>query len=314
MSTATRAGVRRSYADLSGGQMHYRTAGDGPPLLLLHPNGFSSELFLEVIPLLAERYTVIAPDRFAHGQSDPLPPDFPEYREGLEAESRAGRIEPYLMRTKLELLDTLGIDRAFVVGQHTGSHVALELALAHPERVRRLVLVAVTDWLTPREPTYTVPREWRGREAESPYLNIDRLQVARETLQWLEGSGDVSADGSHIVELWRTRAEQQAGPLTTPEIMQRITLMALECIDAWPKTSPQVMLYYHAGRRLANLRVPTLFLTGEHDKAGTFAPQQRALVPADVETDLAVVPGAGAFLALERPEELARCAAAFLGN
>ena len=66
--------IRQGYVDLPEGQIHYRTAGDGPPLLLLHIASFSSDQFLEVLPTLAGENWVIAMDRFGHGTSDP-PPD-----------------------------------------------------------------------------------------------------------------------------------------------------------------------------------------------------------------------------------------------
>jgi pimeloyl-ACP methyl ester carboxylesterase len=308
MTIASRT-VHRAYADLSRGQMHYRIAGSGPPLLMLHPNGFSSDLWSDVIPHLAREFTVVAPDRYAHGQSDPFAEDFPQYEEGLEASSEAGRIEPYLMETKVELLDHLGIAGADVLGQHTGSHLALELALTHPERTRRIVLVSLTDWLTEHEPTYTVPEVWAARG--NPYADVDRLQVARETLAGLDAVGGPKSDGSHLVALWQRRL-RQAGPLTTPAILDRINMMAMQCIHSWPMTSPQVMLYYHAGRRLPHLRVPALFLTAEHDVAGMWLEQQRALVPAHVETQLEVIAHAGAFMAMETPEAFARIVIAYL--
>jgi pimeloyl-ACP methyl ester carboxylesterase len=292
--------------------MHYRIAGDGPPVLLLHPNSFSSQLFERVIPLLSDRYMVIAPDRFGHGQSDPLPPDFPDYAEGMNDTSVGGRIEPYLAGTKIDLLDALGIDEVFVVGQHTGSHVAIELAIRHPERVRKLVLVSITDWLDDEDPYYVDPPEWVGRP--TPYLHVSRLEVARATRHRLVDSRSIASDGSHLVALWQMREEQQAGPLTTPEIMQKIALMAVASIPSWPETSPQVMLYYRAGRRLPLVRVPTLIMAGANDKAGMFTRQQRALLPSDVPSASEIVDDAGAFFALELPTEFANRVASWLGG
>ena len=63
--------IKQAFVDLPQGQIHYRHAGDGPPLLLLHPTSFSSEAYLEIMPILAARFRVIAMDRFGHGGSDP---------------------------------------------------------------------------------------------------------------------------------------------------------------------------------------------------------------------------------------------------
>src|SRR5207253_184339 len=79
--TGPTAKIRRGYVDVPGGQLHYRTAGEGPCVLMLHPNTYSSDYFSDVIPLFAPKYRVIALDRFGHGYSDQPPPDFPEYKE-----------------------------------------------------------------------------------------------------------------------------------------------------------------------------------------------------------------------------------------
>ena len=62
--------IRQGFADLPEGQIHYRTAGEGPPLLFLNLTTASSDGLLEVMPILATRYKVIAMDRFGHGGSD----------------------------------------------------------------------------------------------------------------------------------------------------------------------------------------------------------------------------------------------------
>ena len=72
MSSVT-ASIKQAFVDLPKAQIHYRTAGDGPPLLLLHPTTFSSQAYLEVMSILADRFRVIAMDRFGHGGSDPPP-------------------------------------------------------------------------------------------------------------------------------------------------------------------------------------------------------------------------------------------------
>ncbi len=119
-------GIDLQHVTIHGHSVGYRMAGDGPALLLIHGIAGSSAAWREVMPVLAERYTVIAPDLIGHGHSaKPLG----DYSLGAYASG---------MR---DLLGALGVERATVVGQSFGGGVALQLAYQHPECVERLVLV-----------------------------------------------------------------------------------------------------------------------------------------------------------------------------
>jgi pimeloyl-ACP methyl ester carboxylesterase len=117
--------VRRAFADTPQGPIHYREAGSGPALLLLHQTPRSSDEYRDVIPLLAGRRRAVAMDTIGYGDS---------YRPA----GTCG-IEDYA-RGALDLLDALGIARTAVVGHHTGAVIGVELAASAPERVERLVL------------------------------------------------------------------------------------------------------------------------------------------------------------------------------
>jgi len=111
---------------IHGHDVRYRMAGEGPVLLLIHGIAGSSAAWREVMPTLAKRFTVIAPDLIGHGHSaKPLG----DYSLGAYASG---------MR---DLLGALGIERATIVGQSFGGGVALQLAYQHPECCERLVLV-----------------------------------------------------------------------------------------------------------------------------------------------------------------------------
>lgn len=104
----------------------YWDVGEGEPLLLLHGIPTWSYLWREIIPTLAERRRVIAPDFLGHGFSD-----------------RRDRFDRSLVAQTsmvLGLLDALGILTVDVVGHDTGGGVALIMAIEHPERLRRLIL------------------------------------------------------------------------------------------------------------------------------------------------------------------------------
>src|SRR5688572_1287002 len=118
--------MRPQAITIDGNRVVYRIAGAGPLLLLVHGMAGSSETWKHVMPALAERCTVLAPDLLGQGQSDKPRGD---YSLGAHAN---------LLR---DLLDALGHERATVIGQSLGGGVAMQFAYQFPERCERLVLV-----------------------------------------------------------------------------------------------------------------------------------------------------------------------------
>lgn len=114
---------------LSHGAVHLTTAGSGSPLLLLHGGGIDSAQlsWAEAIELFAEHYRVYAPDWPGYGQSDPLP------GEGYGIDR--------LVTVLAELIDGLALPQVALAGISMGGGAALGYALAHPQRVAKLILV-----------------------------------------------------------------------------------------------------------------------------------------------------------------------------
>jgi pimeloyl-ACP methyl ester carboxylesterase len=96
-------------------------------LVLIHGITSSSATWDRVLPALARRYTVLAPDLLGHGGSDKLRDD---YSVGAHA------------NTIRDLMDALGYRRATFVGHSLGGGVAMQMSYQYPERIDRLVLVA----------------------------------------------------------------------------------------------------------------------------------------------------------------------------
>jgi pimeloyl-ACP methyl ester carboxylesterase len=105
----------------------YRTAGEGPVLLLIHGMAGSATTWKHVMPALSEEFTVVAPDLLGHGCSEKGAGD---YSLGALASSLR------------DLLVALGHERASIVGQSLGGGIAMQLAYQYPERCERLVLVS----------------------------------------------------------------------------------------------------------------------------------------------------------------------------
>ncbi|UVE19184.1 alpha/beta fold hydrolase [Pseudomonas sp. LS44] len=157
-------------------QGKYRTriieAGSGPALLLLHGTGGHAENYARNIAELAKRFHVIAMDFLWHGKSQ---------TEGFDLE-----IIPSLVDQVVDVMDQLGLAKAFVEGQSLGGWVAMQLALQHPERVRALVLTTTMGY-APDEgaiPGYVEP-DWAANLPSSlevlrdPSFDNVRTRMAR---------------------------------------------------------------------------------------------------------------------------------------
>ncbi len=118
--------IERGLVKTSAGYIHYRAAGSGAPVVLLHMNQQSSALYLELMEVLAPKVRAIAIDYPSHGMSDHI--------------STQPTIADYA-RYVLEVMDALGIRKANFLGESGGAVICIELAAAHAERVDKIVLV-----------------------------------------------------------------------------------------------------------------------------------------------------------------------------
>ncbi|HEY2782119.1 MAG TPA: alpha/beta hydrolase [Steroidobacteraceae bacterium] len=143
--TMPAAGVRtrRAYFDCRFGQLHVRTAfpttggfDEQVTLFCLHPDQSSSRTFARFLPEIGDVRSVYAPDLPGLGESDPSP--------AASVAEAAGAVSDLADDLRLRQIDLLGV--------HTGALVAMDLAAARAELVRRLVLVGVSS----AEPLRTV--------------------------------------------------------------------------------------------------------------------------------------------------------------
>lgn len=119
--------IRKGYADLADGQIHYRhVAGDGVPVLLFHQTASSGRMWEKVMRVLGGARSLYAFDTPGFGGSfDPAEaPSMGDYA-----------------RWMLGAMDALGIDRAHLVGHHTGAAIAIEMAAQAPARAATLTMI-----------------------------------------------------------------------------------------------------------------------------------------------------------------------------
>lgn len=117
---------RSDFLDVRGTRTHVMRGGRGRPLLVLHPE-FAAGLWPPYLDALAAQFHVVAPDHPGFGTSAR-----PDWLDGVDD----------LVLHYVDLLDAMALERVSVVGTSLGGWIAVALAIAHPERVERLVLAA----------------------------------------------------------------------------------------------------------------------------------------------------------------------------
>lgn len=217
--------IRRGYVDGPHGQIHYRRCGDGMPLLLCHQSPSSSRQFLAAYaPLAARGFSAIGVDTPGFGASDApgAPPTIEDYAEAI-----------------VGVLDALAIPIAHILGQHTGSMIAMAAAIAHPERFERLVLNSPTPFNAAQR------AEW-----------INTL-VARQRA-WT-----VKPDGSHLQEMWDRRCRVSTGWTDALTMHRHVVEMFIAGDTLW--YGHHASLVYDQLSQLQNITHPTLVLTNTGD-------------------------------------------------
>jgi 3-oxoadipate enol-lactonase len=237
----------------------YDERGAGRALVLLHGSPFDRRMWAPQLAGLCDDFRVVAPDLPGYGSSPP------------RAETMTMRA---LADAVVELLDALAIDRALVVGLSMGGLVAIELALARPERVEGLVLAATTA--APLGP----------EEAE-------RRRAA---------AAEIDANGMLATTL------EMAGRLFGPRARRNPPLLAgvLRMMLSTPPAGASAALRGRAehpdyARLLPGLAVPSLVIAGDADG---YAPEEitAQLVDSLPAAELLMLPGVGHLPNLEEPE------------
>ena len=259
-------------AQVDGLKLHYLTAGRGPAVILLHGYTQTSRMWRPIIPLLAGKFTVIAPDLPGIGDSD-IPKD------GLDMKDAAIRIHA--------LAKSLQVEKARVVGHDIGLMVAYAYAAMYPGEVEKLVVMdaflpGVEGW----EPYYNNPDLWHFRfHGQTP----EALVAGREKIYFAYFWNDLAADKTRSLPL----ADRQGyvAAYSRPGRMRA----AWAYFAAWPQTANDF-----AELARTKLTMPVLSIAGEKASAATLNAQMK-LVATDVT--VVVLEGTGHWLMEERPKE-----------
>jgi pimeloyl-ACP methyl ester carboxylesterase len=268
-------------AEVNGISLHYLTAGRGEPVVLLHGYAETSLMWRPIMPLLVERFTVIAPDLPGIGDSA-----IPE--NGLDMKTAAVRIHALIL--------SLGFKKAKVVGHDIGLMVAYAYAVQYPSEVEKLAVMdaflpGVAGW----EAIYNNPGLWHFRfNGPTP----EALVQGRERIYFEHFWNDFAAD--------KTRSLPEADRKAYTAAYSRPGRMRA----GWA----YFVSFQQAAKDFAQLSqnkltMPVLVIGGEKSLGDALA-QQMKLVAADVT--VVVLKDTGHWVLEERPKETTEALVKFL--
>ena len=200
--------------------LFYETSGSGEPIVLIHAFSVDRRMWAPQIAALEGRFRVVRYDLRGHGKSE-------------------GPSAPYAPHEDLRsVLDALNIDRATLIGLSAGSTLAIDFAIAYPNRVARLVLA-------------------------SPGLNG---HVPSTPLTWAQpvfqaaGAGDTEGAARLWAEtpIMAIRSDLAAAPTVRDLVMSNVRIWTYKANPARPLMPP-------ASMRLSEVKCPTLVILGEQD-------------------------------------------------
>lgn len=252
----------RATLDIDGGTLAYETCGAGPKaIVLLHDGILHSAAFDDVWPILCQRFRVVRYDRRGYGASSPALATYAPAKD-LEA-----------------LMKAVGLEHATFVGSSSGSGIAVDYALAHPEAVDRLVLVG--PWVS-------------GFDVSLGFIARSLNLVAKVKMGDLEGA------------------------VKDPYILTKAADAERARVVAWLKANPgnlgagaRERPLAVAKPRLGEIQAPTLVLVGEVDIKDV-QEQAKALETLMPHARRMVVPASGHLMYVERPATFAEIVRAFV--
>jgi pimeloyl-ACP methyl ester carboxylesterase len=270
---AAPAAIASRTANIGGVQIHYLTAGSGPAVILLHGYTQTSRMWRPIIPLLSERFTVIAPDLPGIGDSS-IPAD-----DKIDMITAAKQIH--------DLVRSLKIDKARVVGHDIGLMVAYAYAAQFPAETEKLAVMdaflpGVEGW----EPIYNDPNVWHFRfNGEYP----EKLVEGRERTYFEYFWNVLAADKTHSILEADRKAYTEA--YSKPGRMRA----GWAYFASWPQLAKDF-----AQLSQTKLTMPVLSIGGDKSLGNKLAAQMK-LVATDIT--VVVLQDTGHWVLEEKPRE-----------
>jgi 3-oxoadipate enol-lactonase len=260
------------FVRVNGINLAYYVSGRGAPVLMIQGLGGRAADWGSIPERLAPRFEVITFDNRGTGKSDK--PDTEYSLEGMADEAVA-------------VLQAAGHQQAHVVGLSMGGMIAQLVALRHPQRVRKLVLLSTTPG-----GSHTVPPAPAAMAALIPDMTQPPEQIVRSAMRAITAPGFTEAHPEVLSDIVQT-----AMSAPTPQFVFARQMAAIMASDRYAD--------------LPTIRVPTLVIHGDADPLVPFA-NGRTLAERIPGAQLAALHGCGHLAMWEQPQELAQVLLGFL--
>jgi len=228
--------MKIKFVDIDGIRTRYLYEGEGPPLMLIHPVGTSGDMFCRNIDVLAEDFTVVAPDVLGHGWTGMV-------------DLHGGPPQPEVVKHLGKLIDRLGWDEFFVGGNSYGGLLSSLLYFDRPQQVKKVVVMGSASTFHPPEEIATT--------LKGSFTNAIK---AMEDPTWEKAVTRLSNITYH-----------KEATIPTEVLFNQLTVYAMpDRIDAYRQTmegmaraaDSETVRVYH---RLEEMNVPTLVIVGRND-------------------------------------------------
>lgn len=258
------------HLDVNGASLYYETDGhiSSPAVLLIHAGIATLRMWDPQVAALAAGHFVVRFDTRGYGQTE---------TEDVPFSNREDAID---------LLDHLGIARATVIGCSRGGSIAIDLAVAHPDRVAGLVTIG-------------------SGPGGFPEIGLtDREDEFFDELDRLDEAEDWDALARREVELWDFGPNRSAADLDPAFVATAYELNAVNARHAAENPTP-IPLEPPAYDRVVDIAVPALIMVGDHDLSPTLA-QYEYLVSTIPRADGCRFPDSAHIPSVEQPADFER--------
>ncbi|RDD85155.1 alpha/beta fold hydrolase [Streptomyces parvulus] len=285
------AKVRHRYTSVRGHRVFYREAGpaDAPVVVLLHGYPTSSRMFRHLIPALADRFHVIAPDHLGFGQS--ATPSVKEFEYTFDA----------LADITADLLAQLGVERYAIYVQDYGAPIGWRLALRDPDAITAIVSQNGNAYDEGFVPDFWAP-VWAYAQSPGPSTEAAlRGALSEEAIRWQYTHG-VAEPELVDPDTWAIDHHEISRPG-----LDRIQLDLFRDYATNPPLYPRLHEYFRSSQ------VPLLAIWGAEDEI--FGPDGARAFAQDLENaQIQLVPGGGHFLLESHLDTVTDAMRAFLGR
>ncbi len=285
------AEVRHRFTTVQGHRVFYREAGpaDAPTVVLLHGYPTSSRMFRHLLPALADRFHVIAPDHLGFGQSATPPAADFDYTFDALAEVTE------------DLLGQLGVDRYAVYVQDYGAPIGWRLALRSPDAITAIVSQNGNAYDEGFVPEFWAP-VWAYAQSPGPSTEAAlRGALSEEAIRWQYTHG-VAEPELVDPDTWATDHREISRPG-----LDQIQLDLFRDYATNPPLYPRLHEYFRASQ------VPLLAIWGAEDEI--FGPDGARAFAKDLENaQIQLVPGGGHFLLESHLDTVTDAMRTFLGQ